>query len=134
MLEPPRATAKGVANSATGPSGGIDEKRALMLLGGDRKFLEEMLVMFVDSYADFMKELAFLLVKRDFSEARRLVHGLKGASSSLGITDVQAAAAVLEERLLTGQAVDMGDVSMGALERALEVVLESIGRRAGKSD
>ncbi|HUX42903.1 MAG TPA: ATP-binding protein [Rectinemataceae bacterium] len=132
---PETHTSATAAPASTGSSpGGIDEKRALMLLGGDRKFLEEMLDMFVDSYADFMMELAPLLARGDFGEARRLVHGLKGASASLGMTDVRAAAADLEERFLTPQAVEKYKAPTSTLEKAIATVVESIRQRARGSD
>ena len=108
---------------------GIDEKRALLLLGGDRELLAEMLDMFAASYDGFIANLAALLARKATVEARRLVHGLKGASANLGLSDVQAAAAILEARLIAEELADESDPAVKALGDSLARAIESIRRR-----
>ena len=112
---------------------GIDEKRALMLLGADRELLAEMLEMFAASYEGFMGKLRKLLSESNYGEARRIVHGLKGASANIGLTEVQAGAVILEARLAGREPTDAADPAVATLGEALATALRSIRLRAGKN-
>jgi PAS domain S-box-containing protein len=110
----------------TGAVGGIDEKRGLLLLGGNRDLFAEMLGIFATTYASFPRELRSALGRATSLEARRIVHGLKGASSNLGLREVETVAGSLESKIASGEIVSADDPSVESLAGVLETALETI--------
>ncbi|MEI6386113.1 MAG: response regulator [Spirochaetota bacterium] len=115
---------------ATIPAGGLavlDEERGLLLLGGNRSLLAEMLGMFATSFAGFPSALHKALEEGNYTEARRLLHGLKGSASNLGIPAVEAAAKILEHRVAEGEHLGLDDPALAELLGHLAAAIASIG-------
>lgn len=109
---------------------GVDARRGLLLLGGDQALYDEMLDLFAETYVSFADELDGTLAQGSMAEARRVIHGLKGASSNLGLTEVAESARILEGRLAAGELVATNDSGIMALARTIHDTLEWIRENA----
>ncbi|MDP2829946.1 MAG: response regulator [Sulfuricellaceae bacterium] len=78
---------------------GFDLSMALSRVNGDRKMLERFLRLFRDRNAGSVEEIGAALVRQDMAAARRLSHALKGGAGTIGMTELQAAAARMEATL-----------------------------------
>ncbi|MFZ4614642.1 MAG: response regulator [Rectinemataceae bacterium] len=123
-LHPPAA----VAPSSSGEFEGLDEEGGLLLLGGNRPLLAEMLGLFATSFAGFPQALRTALEGGNFTEARRLLHGLKGSSANLGIPAVEASSKRLEQRVADGEPLGYDDPAIAELLCHLSTATSSIGR------
>jgi len=109
-----------------GAVGAIDVGRGLSFFGDDRGFYAELLGIFFRSYSSFPEALSDAFRKRDLLEARRLAHTMKGASATLALGTVEAAARELESRLSTAGGRPSGDPNPDDLLDALRVVLDAL--------
>lgn len=123
-LPPPAA----VAPSRSGEFEGLDEEGGLLLLGGNRPLLAEMLGLFATSFVGFPPALRAALEEGNFTEARRLLHGLKGSSANLGIPAVEASSKRLEQRVAEGEPLGCDDPAIAELFCHLSTATSSIGR------
>ena len=112
-------------------SASIDEKRGLMLLGGDRRLYSEMLDLFGETYAGFSHQLLAVLGNGNFTEGRRLVHGLKSSGATLGLLEIEELAADIEARLVAGEKLGPDDPSLAALAEAMREAMEWILKKTG---
>ncbi|GAB1483764.1 hypothetical protein MASR2M78_25800 [Treponema sp.] len=97
---------------------GIDVERGLLLLGNDHDLYEDMLITFAKNYAHF--DIHELVEKKDFKEAQRIIHGLKGAASSVGFFAIEETARGLEEKLKKNKGLASG-------EPGLDLLISSLG-------
>lgn len=102
---------------------GLELEAALQRLHGDRRLLCELLECLLEDYGTAITTLRSALRREKFTEARRLVHTLKGVAGSVGATPLQEAAAAVEQSLRQG--VLPGETPLLALEAALAQVLAS---------
>ncbi|MBF0294957.1 MAG: PAS domain S-box protein [Magnetococcales bacterium] len=105
---------------------GIDTQEALERLGGDEALLGRLFNTFVARYQDGVGHLGRLCASGDREEAKRFVHGLKGAAGNLSARRLHLLTAGLEEKFVHGELPDLAEWG-GELER----VLESAARFAG---
>ncbi|CAK0774251.1 two-component system, sensor histidine kinase and response regulator [Gammaproteobacteria bacterium] len=96
-------------------------QKAIQVMGGDVERYTRMLHQFIERHGDDLVEIKNLLKgrrKEDEAQVIRLAHSLKGAAGSLGLADVQKAAARLEASRRQG----LGDII------SLAPILESLGQ------
>lgn len=96
---------------------------SLERIRGDRTLYRQLLVIFIQTYADTADKLRAVLPARR-AEAYRIVHSLKGAAATIGAEQLGAAAAQLETALRGG------DPPVAALVRELERTLHAALRAA----
>lgn len=102
---------------------GIDLECGLRYLNGKADRYLALLKQFLAGHAQDTAKLDDLLHKHSLSEAQRLAHTLKGAGSTLGLTELAAAAADLDTRLkhaLLETSKPQAPLSTTALHRAWE--------------
>jgi CheY-like chemotaxis protein/HPt (histidine-containing phosphotransfer) domain-containing protein len=102
---------------------GIDLECGLRYLNGKADRYLALLKQFLSGHAQDTAKLDDLLHKHSLSEAQRLAHTLKGAGSTLGLTELAAAAADLDTRLkhaLLETSKPQAPLSTTALHRAWE--------------
>jgi CheY-like chemotaxis protein len=85
----------------------FDLAAALTRVNGDRKMLERFLGMFRERNAGMVDKIGAALALEDLPAARRLAHALKGGAGTIGMVELEAAAAHLETSL--AQALQGGD-------------------------
>lgn len=78
---------------------GFDFQAALARVNGDRKMLERFLRLFRERNGNAVSAIGAALVQHDTVLARRLAHTLKGGAGTIGMHELQAAAARLETAL-----------------------------------
>jgi two-component system sensor histidine kinase/response regulator len=88
------------------PVDGLDSADGLRRVGGNHKLYVKLLRQFASQQADAVAQVRAALAANDRASAARLAHTLKGVAGNLGAGPVQAAAAVVEERLRDGSRAD----------------------------
>jgi len=76
---------------------GFDIDAGLARLMGNKRLYRKLLVDFGSKYTGVAAEIRQALDERDFQQAHRLVHNLKGLAGNLAATDLQAAAIEIEK-------------------------------------
>jgi two-component system, sensor histidine kinase and response regulator len=80
-----------------GPGEGLDCDAALARVGGDADLLKEIARIFLDDCPRAMAEMRDASARGDCVLLERAAHGLKGAASNFGASNVVAAALNLEK-------------------------------------
>ena len=119
----------------------FDLATALTRFNGDQKVLERFLRLFRERNAGTVSEIGAALARSDFAAARRLAHTFKGGAGTIGLIELQAAAAQLEKTLADAiQGPDdppRRNEDFVALEiawtRALKTLITLLGAPAGPS-
>ena len=113
---------------AVGARPGVDFEAGLASTGGNALFYGQMLSKFLRTYGAIDGEIARALAEGRADEARRLAHSVKGVAGSLGATELQERAAVLEREVAEGREVS---APLAAFGKALAEALDAIGKRVG---
>ena len=124
----------GTTGSATGSAEppvlpGISRDKGLFHLGGNVSLYEGLLKKFYHGQIDGLAKIKGELARGRVTEARHLVHRIKGVSGSLGAVELHRAAIDLETRLSEekkGRDREIG-AAMERFEHDLETVLTGIG-------
>lgn len=74
----------------------IDTREALEQLGGSKKLYKTLLIGFSNRYSKVDKDIMSLADEKNFDEARRLSHSMKGLSGNLGASKLRECALELE--------------------------------------
>lgn len=120
---------------------GLDQAAGLERTGHNRDLYLRMLRLFCDKEADCPRRIAGALTENDFDTAARLAHSVKGASGSIGMTQVFDAALALESAIRARDGIEaalfdferqLNDVC-GALDKALQAVEHGGAREAPPS-
>jgi two-component system sensor histidine kinase/response regulator len=77
----------------------FDCATALTRVNGDREMLMRFLRLFRERNAEIVKAIGTALAAQDMTNARRLAHSLNGGAGTVGLLELQAAAAQLEATL-----------------------------------
>jgi two-component system sensor histidine kinase/response regulator len=83
---------------------GLDSKDGLMRVGGNQTLYLRLLRQFVEQQGSASAQIAEALAAKDRKTAERIAHTVKGVAGSLGMREVQTAAAVLEKSIREGSA------------------------------
>jgi len=113
------------AKSAKPPE--LDRKTALGRIGGSIALYQRILRRFRSEHADALQRLRAALAVGDGTTAERLIHSLKGLSSSIGAESLHALCAGLEEAIRNGDQTRIASLLPEA-ERALSAILGEIAR------
>ncbi len=106
---PPQAASKAI----------LDTARALAQLSGNIELYQRMLAKFIDQHGDDAAMLRRLLAAGNRDEARRLTHTLKGLAGTLGATELQHTAALLEHLIGT-------EAEQPSIEQQLKLLAENL--------
>jgi PAS domain S-box-containing protein len=102
---------------------GIDVPAGLRFTGGNPARYLALLTKFADGQADVVNAIRQALSNGDAATAERAAHSLKGASATLGVAAVSAAAAAAESAIKTGKDAER---QLSALSLALAPVVDGI--------
>ena len=80
---------------------------AIKNLGGNELLYNKHIGKFKINYANSTDHIDTLLEEQNYDEARRLAHSIKGLSGTLGMPNLQSAAAALEKAILAGDGYDL---------------------------
>jgi len=75
----------------------LNRAEALERVGGDESFLEELLTIYKEEFAEKSTALADALANQDAKAVREIGHYIKGASANLSLPGLQAAAFAIEK-------------------------------------
>ncbi|MFZ4537402.1 CHASE domain-containing protein [Propionivibrio sp.] len=101
MAAPEKSPASTEPQASSSPVtySGFDLPSALARVNGDRNLLDRFLQMFREHNAGCVDEIGAALARQDVTTALRLTHSLKGGAGTIGMDDLQAAAAHLNATL-----------------------------------
>ncbi len=136
-LSGPRASSAPSPSPAATPgraSRAIDLDAALRTLGGDPVLLDQVFDVFRDHYGGGVGGLELALADGRHDEARRLVHGLKGAAGTVGAQLLAREAQVLEAMLGADAPPTALTAAADRLQRDLREVLRVLATMAPLGD
>lgn len=107
------------------PTARLDQEFLAELLDGDREFAVELFDSYHESADNCMAEARRLLAAGDWQNAYRPFHTLKGASASVGLSDMRLLAQDLENRARAGELSHCQE-ALGRLERELEAAKRAL--------
>jgi two-component system, sensor histidine kinase and response regulator len=99
----------------------LDRKLALGRVGGDLELLQEIAVLFLDTYPQVLDEIRTAATTGDAKALERSAHGLKGSVANFGAAQAVEAARHLEALGRAAQLDDIGPALLN-LEHALETL------------
>lgn len=105
------------------PFSGKDE--AIRNMGGMRSIYDKHVQKFKDNYVKSTEHISTLLEEKNYDEARRLAHSIKGLSGTLGMLDLMESSAELEKAILKGEAYDLR-VELENFDQDLTAVISAI--------
>ena len=104
----------------------IDEAAALAALNGDRQLLCELAQIFVEDTPALLEEVEVALRQDQVDVARRLVHSLRGLSSTFFASPTTEIAKQLEEAASKGQINALRDGGLDRLKHAFHDLVEQL--------
>ncbi|MBN1940417.1 MAG: Hpt domain-containing protein [Candidatus Aminicenantes bacterium] len=84
----------------------LNRAEALERVGGDEAFLEELLSIYQEEFAEKSPALAEALANQDAKSVREIGHYIKGASANLSLPGLQAASFDIEKAGADGRLED----------------------------
>ena len=113
---------------------GLSMNRSLFHLPGHEAIMARVMSLFAEQYRRGLPTLDGLLEAGLWLQARRLLHALRGASSTAGAVDLTAQAQRLEIRLLEASALDAAAVislrlEADALSQGLITLIAALDQR-----
>ena len=75
----------------------LDYKSALERIGGDREFLDELLVIYIEEFAISVGTLDKALQEQNFTSIQEVGHSLKGSSANLSLLQLRDQAYLIEK-------------------------------------
>lgn len=114
------------------PEACLDWKKGLARLGGDKRKYQEIIRQFLNNHANDADKLERLLAAGSFTEAKTLVHTVKGIAGNIEATALRNACVVLEKAVLEREqkqiAQAMGDfkTNMRTLNDFADAELEAV--------
>ncbi|CAG0992211.1 partial two-component system, sensor histidine kinase and response regulator FitF, partial [Rhodocyclaceae bacterium] len=112
---------------------GLNREHGLQLLHGKTENYWRLLQKFAELHGKDRPQLDELLAAGDAEGARRLVHSLKGAASTLGLTDIAAGARTLEEAIKAGGRGAALAPGIDPLFAALDGFLQAMAQQVPKT-
>ncbi|TVT60332.1 MAG: response regulator [Azoarcus sp. PHD] len=107
---------------------GIDTAAGLAVSNGDERTYRKLLRLFLQGQQDFVARFRAALADKDPATASRLAHSLKSVSASIGATVLAADATTLEMACRHAAQRDRIEGCVGAVERTLSEVIDSLCR------
>lgn len=103
----------------------IGREDAIKNLGGLESIYYKHVEKFKVNYTDSADHIAALLAEKNYDEARRLAHSIKGLGGTLGMLDVMETSAELERAIQKGEAYDL-TVELENFAAELKAAIEAI--------
>lgn len=98
----------------------IDEKVALEALNGNRQLLCDLAIMFVEDSPVLLEDLAVAIDNKEVEKARRLLHTLRGLSSTFYARPTIELALRLEHETSQGSLATLKNGGVDQLKAAIE--------------
>jgi len=98
---------------------------AIKNLGGLEAIYYKHVEKFKINYANTAEHIAALLEEKNYDEARRLAHSIKGLGGTLGMLDVMESSSELEKAILKGEGYDFC-VELKNFEKELNAAIDAI--------
>lgn len=98
---------------------------AIKNLGGLETIYYKHVEKFKTNYANTVDHLTELLEEKNYDEARRLVHSVKGLGGTLGMLDVMESSSELEKAILKGEGYDLS-VELENFDTELKAAINAI--------
>ena len=95
---------------------------AIKNIGGSESIYNKHVEKFKVNYVNSTFKIKALLDDKEFEEARRLAHSIKGLGGTLGMLNMQSTATALEIGILKGEGYDLSE-ELAAFEEALRAVI-----------
>ncbi|MEL7654781.1 MAG: ATP-binding protein [Bacillota bacterium] len=118
-----KSTEKKEAVKRKDPFAGREE--AIKNLGGMEAIYNKHIIKFKVNYANSTENITGLLGEKNYDEARRLAHSLKGLGGTLGMLDVMEASAELEKAIMRGEVYDLS-VELENFDKELKAAIAAI--------
>ncbi|MBF0130400.1 MAG: response regulator, partial [Alphaproteobacteria bacterium] len=112
---------------------GIDQRSALLRLGGNQRLFMSLLRRFVLSSSGSVRDVRLLLMKGEHAQAVARLHHLRGIAANLG-ADETARLAAAAESVIRGERSEDPARCLAALETSLSTVLGSISALLGRTE
>ncbi len=104
---------------------GLDTDSGLARLAGNRKLYLELLHRFAKDQAESSAQIAEALKTNDFSTSERIAHTVKGVAGTLGATEIQNTAALLET-MFKNQQRDEAEQRLPEMENLIAAMVTAI--------
>jgi|GEM_PF-2342407 len=131
-----RTDASGAKTTENG-SEAFDHSKALELTEGDEELLRDLIMLFKQESAELTGQLQTAIAAGDGDSVRKAAHRLKGASASVGATQIAAVARKLET-MGAMHALSDADSVFGQLDRLLgeynQATIFLFGEEPGHAD
>ncbi len=106
----------------------VQDLRELAAATGDPDFFRDLVDQYLDQAASQLAELQEAATQRDTSVLKAVAHSLKGASATIGATEVASACVALEEAAARGDVAVADrlasiDLAVGRARAALQAVV-----------
>lgn len=98
---------------------------AIKNLGGLESIYYKHIEKFKVNYSNSAEHIAALLEEKNYDEARRLAHSIKGLGGTLGMLDVMESSAELEKAILKGECYDLS-VELENFHHELKTAIDAI--------
>ncbi|MBF0337502.1 MAG: response regulator [Nitrospirae bacterium] len=105
---------------------GIDIAAALERIGGNRDLLKKIIVYFKDNNVHIANDIEAAIERSDYSQARDLVHGLKGMAGNISATELFGVVKELEDLLIKEDPAVIYEC-LKRVDKELHTVFESAG-------
>ena len=105
------------------PLAGREE--AIKNLGGYESIYNKHIQKFKATYDKSTEQIASLLEEKNYGEARRLAHSIKGLSGTLGMLNVMESSTKLEKAILKGEGHDLSK-ELDDFDKDLKAVIAAI--------
>lgn len=117
----------------------IDFKQGLHLAGGSEKLYHSILKQFITRYETFIHDFQDLLIQHEYPELLRMIHSLKGVSSTIGATQLAKQSATLEQLLIDHPKTWLDQLNtireqLQDLQVSLDLLLQELRDYPGKQD
>lgn len=106
----------------------IDEEDVLKRMAGNINLFNKLFAKFITAYRFSNADIRQLIEKKDYADARLLVHTIKGTAANLGITALWHAAVALEKGIVSQDQPQIQKTLIKfseALEKIVQEVSES---------
>lgn len=130
----PRIKQQGEAEPASRPAGfptleGVDTQSGLARFAGNAERYRHWLLAFVDESAHWQAQVSAQLASGQLDQARQSAHAMRGRAGMLGASEVQFAAAALEQALEQGRP---DEACWQTLQQALGRLCQSVSTLAAR--
>lgn len=106
----------------------INEVDVMERLGGNIALFHRLFTKYINSYKNADEEIWQLIDKKNYADARILVHTIKGTSANLGITNMWKIAMELEKTIITEIDLEI-EKKLKELKEELEKILAEVNSK-----